>query len=118
MTASICESDWQSIFDPLTQAVIASAPLPCNYPIPPPPKGEDLDPSKVNVGWVQPGATDKDQEVFPRADDLAGCGDKLGWYDGSPNAPTQVMLCPATCTRVAAGGTLNVAFGCATVTIH
>lgn len=58
LTASICESDWAAIFRPLSDAVIASAPLPCNYQIPAPPKGETLDAQKVNVRWRAPGSTD------------------------------------------------------------
>lgn len=112
LTASICEHDWSAIFSPLTDAVIASA-LPCNYPIPPPPPGETLAPDKVNVGWLAPGAAD--EELFGRAEGLDACADSLGWYYDNPGSPTEVLLCPATCDRVSAGGTLNVAFGCNTV---
>jgi hypothetical protein len=111
LTASICEHDWANIFDPLTEAVIASAPLPCNFPIPAPPTGQSLNPDKVGVGWLQPGVTD--QQLFGRSDDADACGDKLGWYYDDAKAPTQVLLCPATCTKVAAGGTIQIAFSCA-----
>ncbi|MEY4576382.1 MAG: hypothetical protein RL701_1085, partial [Pseudomonadota bacterium] len=56
LTASICLSEWTPIFNKLSEAVIKSAPLPCNFAIPPPPAGENLDPSKVNVGYTAPGA--------------------------------------------------------------
>jgi hypothetical protein len=111
LTASICEHDWANIFDPLTEAVIASAPLPCNFPIPAPPTGQSLNPDKVGVGWLQPGTTD--QQLFGRSDDAAACGDKLGWYYDDAKTPTQVLLCPATCSKVAAGGTIQIAFSCA-----
>ena len=112
LSASICESDWNVIFQPLTAAVIASAPLPCTYTIPPPPSGDSLDASKVNVRWKASGTND--EMVFGKVGDQAACMSQLGWfYDASP--PTQIMLCPSTCDAIAAGGTLNLEFGCATV---
>lgn len=111
LSASICESDWSVIFQPLTEAIIASAPLPCSYDIPPPPSGDTLDPSKVNVRWQAPNAAA--EMVFGKVADPSACGDQLGWhYDGAP--PNQILLCPATCSALASGGTLSIEFGCAT----
>lgn len=115
LTASICEGDWNPIFDRLSAAVIASAPLPCNYQIPPPPAGQNLDPLKVNVGYTAPSTTN--ELVFRKANERGSCGDELGWYYDDGTQPKQVILCPATCTRVAAGGTLSIAFGCATIVL-
>lgn len=114
LTASICESDWTMIFDRLSQAVISSAPLPCNFTIPPPPAGETLDPFRVNVGYTAPGASA--QTLFGRATEQTACADELGWYYDSPTSPTQINLCPAACASVGAGGgTVSIAFGCDTV---
>jgi hypothetical protein len=111
LSASICESDWSVIFEPLTAAIIASAPLPCSYDIPAPPSGDTLDPSKVNVRWTMPNATD--ETVFGKVADQGACGDQLGWhYDAAP--PNQIMLCPATCSALSNGGTLSIEFGCET----
>jgi hypothetical protein len=111
LSASICESDWSVIFEPLTAAIIASAPLPCSYDIPAPPSGDVLDASKVNVRWKAPSATD--EMVFGKVADQGACADQLGWhYDAAP--PNQIMLCPATCSALANGGTLSIEFGCAT----
>jgi len=111
LKASICESDWKSIFEPLSAAVIKSAPLPCNYQIPKPPSGDSLDASKVNVSWQGTGGMAP--MVFGKAANGGACQDQLGWYyDASP--PTQIMLCPKTCDAIAAGGTLSIGFGCAT----
>lgn len=111
LSASICQSDWKTIFEPLSAAVIKSAPLPCNYMIPKPPSGDSLDPTKVNVSWQDVGGMGP--MVFGKAADGGACQDQLGWYyDASP--PTQIMLCPKTCELIAAGGTLNIGFGCAT----
>lgn len=115
LSASICESDWKVIFEPLTAAVIASAPLPCTYTIPPPPSGDQLDASKVNVRWQATGTNP--EMVFGKVADEAACMGQLGWfYDATP--PTQIMLCPATCNTIAAGGTLNLEFGCATFELN
>jgi hypothetical protein len=112
LTSSICLSEWTPIFTRLSEAVIKSVPLPCDYMIPPPPAGQNLDPLKVNVGYTAPGAQEK---VFGKAADQSGCGDALGWFYDDPARPKQVKLCPAACTRVAGGGTVSIAFGCETI---
>jgi hypothetical protein len=116
LTASICESDWTGIFKPLSDAVIASAPLPCNYQIPAPPKGETLDSNKVNVRWRAPASTD--DILFPRAAGESTCGVERGWYYDVASKPTQVLLCPASCKAIAVGGTLSIGFGCATIVLN
>lgn len=115
LTASICESNWTPIFDKLSEAVIKSAPLPCNYVIPPPPAGQNLDPTKVNVNWLAPGTTQ--EQLFRKARDQAACGSEIGWYYDNPSTPKEVLLCPAACKQVAAGGTLGLAFGCETIVV-
>jgi hypothetical protein len=116
LTASICQQDWSAIFKPLTDAVIASAPLPCNYPIPAPPAGQTLDPTKVNVGWLAPSGAP--EEIFPKAPSAGVCAELTAWYYNDTTPPTEVLLCPATCARIAVGGTLNVAFGCASLVVE
>ena len=116
LTASICQQDWSSIFEPLTEAVVASAPLPCNYPIPDPPRGQIFVRDKVNVEYVAPGSA---SEVFPAVRDSGACSDSVAWYFDDPSEhPSEVLLCPAACSAVAAGGTLNVSFGCDTVLVQ
>ncbi len=115
LTASICQQDWSSIFTPLTQAIVESAPLPCNYPIPAPPPGQTFEREKVNVEYA--GAAGS--EVFPGAGELGNCGDENAWYfDTTSGRPSEVLLCPSACDTVAAGGTLNVSFGCATILLE
>ncbi len=77
--------------------------------------GETIDPSNVNVrylpGGMTPGAT-----VY-RVDDAAACGSSGGWYYNDPSTPTEIILCPATCTEVEsdAAAKVQVEFGCASV---
>lgn len=115
LKSSICESDWSAIFEPLTAAVVQSAPLPCEYEIPEPPTGDTLDPTQVNLGWEP--ADGSKQQIFKKAADASACGDELGWHYDDETKPTQVVLCPATCAEVASGGKLDIAFGCETIPI-
>lgn len=91
---------------------IRSAALGCEFGIPTPPDGKDLDPAKVNFAYTPKGmGTPK---ILLRAEDLADCGGKPGWYYDSNFAPTKVILCPASCTTVEADLTakVDVLFGC------
>jgi hypothetical protein len=110
---SICTADWSQVFGPLKEAVIASAPLPCDYAIPPPPTGETLDPAKVNMDFIPQGATEA--MTLPRAGGEAECGDNVAWFYDDPQAPTELRLCPAACESAMGGGTVNIAFGCETI---
>jgi hypothetical protein len=116
LSASICQSDWHAIFEPLSTNVIASAPLPCDYKIPAPPTGEVLDIGKVNVNWRAPAAAS--DTLFGKATNAAACADQRAWHYDSESNPTQINLCPAACSAIAAGGTLNISFGCATIDIQ
>ncbi|MFT3924239.1 MAG: hypothetical protein QM778_17015 [Myxococcales bacterium] len=107
----ICTSDWSGLFKKLESAVIASAPLPCDFEVPPPPGGMELDPDLVDVGFTAPDS--KTKESFPKAKDMSACGDKIGWYFDNNDAPTHVEFCPTACTKVKAGGKIGIAFGCA-----
>jgi hypothetical protein len=114
LTASICETDWSKIFAAFQENIIKSAPLPCDYSIPPPPKGDTLNPDKVNVGYTAAGGSN--EEVFPRVGEANGCGTNPGWYYDP--GKTKVLLCPAACSKAGAGGSMNIAFGCNTIVLN
>lgn len=103
---SICATDWSKLFKQLESAVVATAPLACDFDIPAPPAGETLDPDAVQVLFTP--VTHEKQE-FPKAADSAQCGSKLGWYY---NAEQRIQFCPAACEMVKAGGALSIGFGC------
>lgn len=91
---------------------IRSEALGCEYAIPPPPDGKALDPDKVNFSYTPKGlGTSK---VLLRADDLADCNSKPGWYYDNNLVPTKVILCPASCITVQADAKakVEVLFGC------
>jgi hypothetical protein len=118
LTASICESDWSGIFKAFQESIIKSAPLPCDYSIPPPPKGEKLDAAKVNVAYTPVGGAEQQVLQVPGASACPPDATKAAWYYDNPAAPTKVNLCPATCTTVQAGGAMNIVYGCATVVLN
>ncbi|MET0284785.1 MAG: hypothetical protein ABW352_09955 [Polyangiales bacterium] len=105
---SICKADWVPVFDQLRAAVIEAVPLPCSYPLATA-SNTKLDPEKVAVVYADP---DGKEDEFPRAMTQAECGDKDGWFYDDNGAPKSIQLCPKACEIVAAGGSLDVAFGC------
>ena len=107
--------DYDEIFHELAKDTIATAQLSCAWPIPPPPDGEVLDPSEVNLVHQPEG---RDERVIPKAKN-GECGDGEGWlYDDEQN-PTQIEACPNTCRTLRAdpSGSVQISFGCATVVV-
>jgi hypothetical protein len=80
----------------------------CDYTIPPPPPGQELDHDLVNVIHTENGK--------PKAIGYsAGCGDPNGWRYDDPAAPKRILLCDASCDTVReSSGRVDVLFGCAT----
>ena len=91
---------------------IRSAAIGCDFGIPPPPDGKQLDPGKVNFAYTPKGVGTP--KVLLRADDLADCNGKPGWYYDSNLTPTRLILCPASCTTVQGDSLakVDVLFGC------
>ncbi len=116
VAAKVCETDWTPIFDALQTAVLENTDLPCTFDIPEPPEGETLDPDRVNVVFTPTGGTDV---TIPRVDSEADCGGGQGWYYDNPGDPTQIIVCPATCTVFEGDvtGVVDLAFGCATIVL-
>ncbi|HBQ19283.1 MAG: VWA domain-containing protein [Sandaracinaceae bacterium] len=118
-TFSICtpSSEWVSLFDSLTAAIAVPQRIPCEYDIPDPPEGEELDLMRVNVRFRSSGG---DSTVFPYVggSDGADCTTP-GWYYDDPAAPTRIILCPNACTQISgdAGGRVDVELGCQTFII-
>ncbi|MFT3925061.1 MAG: hypothetical protein QM778_21175 [Myxococcales bacterium] len=105
---SIC-GNFAELFKDLQSAVVASAPLPCDFEIPPAPEGEAVD---IEYGVrVMFGSSGKSKKEFPRATQKADCGDKVGWY--ANDAKSRIEFCPAACDLVKKGGALSIGFGCA-----
>ena len=82
----------------------------CDFSIPPPPEGKQLDPFAVNVVLTQ---QDGSQKVISYS---KTCSDANGWQYDNPTAPTRITLCSAACdqARASAQGKVSLAFGCKT----
>jgi hypothetical protein len=91
---------------------IRGAALSCEFEIPPPPNGEVLDPDKVNFSYTPKGVGMP--KILLRADNLADCDGKPGWYYDSNVKATKIILCPASCATVQADTNAKVEalFGC------
>jgi hypothetical protein len=90
--------------------------LGCQYTIPKPTPPNTADYGKVNVEYT-PGGGGSVQD-FPKYQDKAHCpasGD--GWYYDNNNAPTQILLCDSTCSKVSGDstGTVNIVLGCQSI---
>lgn len=96
----------------LSQALldIAEQVVPCDYGLPVPPEGQELDPGNVNVILQH---SDGSQKLILMDSDPS-CTEGWHWSeDGS-----RVLLCPDSCRelRLDRTATLDVLFGCMTVT--
>jgi hypothetical protein len=108
----LCAQNFLTVFDELANAVIQGVPLSCQFDIPPPPMGMELDPDLVDVE-IDDG--NGNLENISRVDDLADCMNHPdGWYYDDPQNPAQVRLCPQTCAQAQgyAMGTVDLEFGC------
>jgi hypothetical protein len=103
----------QKIAEKVVDGGTVQTPVSCDYLIPPPPAGSPFDPDRVNV-LIGNGP---DPIRAPRVDNSGGCGADGGWFYDDAAKPTEVLLCPTTCSTAAAavGASVRVEFGCATV---
>lgn len=84
--------------------------LSCDYTLPAPPNGEQLDTGKVNVQWTPAGGATR------ALDYNADCTGGTGWHYDNPSAPTKILICEQSCTEVLgnAQGKIDIVFGCKT----
>lgn len=116
LLGDLCDQDFQPIFDLLATEVIAGSVLGCEWELPEPPEGEDLDPNKVNVEFDD--GNGGEPELIGRVDNLAECADVVdGWYYDDPVNPTTIIACPQTCEKFqgAMSAKINITMGCATI---
>jgi hypothetical protein len=101
-----------------TLDTIRGAALPCEFTIPPPQSGS-LDYGRVNVRYTGAGGASDVLYVG----EAARCDPTMGgWYydvDPKMQAPSRVLICPATCARYKGDPSAGVelVFGCATKVI-
>jgi hypothetical protein len=95
----------------LSQALldIAEQVVPCDYGLPAPPTGRDLDPSNVNVIFT---ASSGSQKLLLKDDDPS-CTEGWHWSEDE----SRVLLCPDSCRelRLDRLSRLDVLFGCESI---
>ncbi len=84
--------------------------LGCDYALPAPPSGEQLDTGRVNVQWTPNGGQTQ------TLDYSADCATGKGWRYDNPTTPTRILICEQSCTEVLgnAQGKIDIVFGCKT----
>jgi hypothetical protein len=104
----------QQLIDAMS-AIQDEAGLPCEYVIP---DGANADLGKVNVQYIPAGKGPPEDVLHAstaaQCDPVAG-----GWYYDDNASPTQIVMCPATCAKIAndAQGKVDILVGCETVDI-
>ncbi len=111
---NLCTQDFDPVFNDMATAVVAESKISCDYPIPPPPNGEMIDPKKVNVVYTNSNGTKN--TIYNVPGGSADCGNNGGWYFDVPVAPTKITVCQNTCAALQGdpGGKVEVLFGCET----
>src|SRR5450432_655058 len=109
----ICEfASYDTVFTTIANDVIVKAQLACDFDIPSPPVGQDLDLSKVAVAYTKGGDTMPSQ--FGQAPTSAACQADAFYIENN-----HIYLCPDTCATVKAdgGAKVDVLFTCASTII-
>ncbi len=104
------------------ETVIETEALECEWTIPDPPQGENLDLQKVNAEFSPTGAQ-ADKDTIPMADDESACGSAVAWYygyDEGERDPTRIVACPEACNTIqsAERGTIDIVIGCEVVRLE
>ncbi len=111
----LCSQSFAPVFSDMATAVIEHTPIACHFDIPTPPQGVIV-PDETNVDFI-PTQNSTPQAVYnvPSEHD---CTINGGWYFDNGYNPTEIFLCPSTCSLVqeSTAGEVHVKFGCATET--
>jgi hypothetical protein len=115
---SICTADWSAAFSALLTSIAVPTTIPCRFRSPDPPMGMTFDRMRVNVVYTAGGTTVG--TPFPYVGTASGamCPPGAdGWYYDDPMMPTEIVLCPSTCTRIESDttGRVDIALGCETI---
>jgi hypothetical protein len=114
MTAFTVSATADSTTQLLNQLIsIRGQALKCNLDVPKSDSaGKQIDPSFINVTY-QSGANGTAMPVS-LVSGMDKCGTDQGWYFDNPTAPTQIILCPATCDTVSKDSMaqVGIAVGC------
>lgn len=106
---SICTDDWAGVFAALATAIADRTLLPCEFELPDPGPGREVDPERVNVQWTPAGGSPR---LLPNVADADGCTARGGWF-WSDASRTRLVLCPSVCGDT--DGNIDLELGCETV---
>jgi hypothetical protein len=110
---SLCDYNVKSLFNEMLDRIKQVA-LSCTYEIPPPPDGQVFDKGRVNVDYDDGFGL----QTIGWVDSVAECPFvSNGWYYDDPGIPTQIEMCPQTCSRFATleQASIEIRFGCTTI---
>lgn len=90
---------------------IRGASLSCDFALPQPEAGKELDPQKVNVNYTPGGST-----TAETLDYSPDCKATQGWRYDNADSPSRIQLCGDACTRAKADATgkIDLVLGCVT----
>ena len=90
--------------------LVLTSPLPCRYKLPMLPGGMALQPERINVQYSVPGS--ESQTLFRVS--KGACDPKQGgWYFDDASNPTEIDLCPESCSAIdAQRGSVDILIGC------
>ncbi len=111
----LCSQSFAPVFSDMATAVIEHTPIVCHFDIPTAPQGIIV-PEETNVDFI-PTQSATPQPIYNVAVEH-DCTINGGWYFDNATNPTEIFLCPTTCTLVqeSTEGEVHVKFGCATQT--
>lgn len=111
VSGDLCQQNFQPVWTAVSAQIVDNAPLECEWVIPDPTDGDNIDPNEVNVKLIIGGQA----RDMGYVDDPAKCGLVTdGWHYDDPANPTRVILCPDACTEVqgAIDAKINLEFEC------
>ena len=101
-------------FSEVLAAIQDSVFIACEYAIPEPTTGEQLNPDLVAVTYND--ASGAEPRSIARVDGAASCDPVTGgWHYDDPAAPTSIVLCPSECDIVSTapdGAAVEIRYGC------
>ncbi len=109
----LCTQDFDPIFDAFAEAVGNTA-LACEWKLPEPPPGEQINPEEVNVDFID--EEDKTHHIG-YVESQADCENvEHGWYYDQPSNPSKVYVCEQTCDWIQnqKSAKMNIILGCQT----
>lgn len=106
----LCQfTSFDAVFETIAKDVVSHAAIACEFPIPAPPKGQDLDLSKVAVSYDA--GDGNPAKTFGQAMSMAECQPDAFYID---SASGKILLCPDTCAAAQRGKApkIDVLFTC------